>query len=66
MIEPLFDGRNMLEELARLSKFEPASAYEIVRRAFRKVSGVAEAELRGRLAEVPPRGNLYRSGTIPS
>jgi len=43
MIEPLFDGRNMLEELARLSKYEPASAYEIVRRAFRKESGVAEA-----------------------
>ena len=43
MIEPLFDGRNMLEELARLSKFEPASAYEIVRRAFRKESGAAEA-----------------------
>jgi molybdopterin-containing oxidoreductase family iron-sulfur binding subunit len=43
MIAPLFDGRNILEELARLSKFEPASAYEIVRKAFRKQSGVDEA-----------------------
>jgi molybdopterin-containing oxidoreductase family iron-sulfur binding subunit len=43
MIEPLFGGRNMLEELARLSNFEPASAYEIVRRAFRKESGVDAA-----------------------
>ena len=43
MIEPLFEGRSILEELARLSKYEPASGYEIVRRAFRKVSGVAEA-----------------------
>ena len=43
MIEPLFEGRSILEELARLSKYEPTSGYEIVRRAFRKVSGVAEA-----------------------
>jgi molybdopterin-containing oxidoreductase family iron-sulfur binding subunit len=40
MIEPLFGGRNMLEELARLSNYQPSSAYEIVRRAFRKQSGV--------------------------
>ena len=44
LIEPLFDGRNVLEELARLTKFETTSPYEIVRRAFRKVSGVAEAD----------------------
>jgi molybdopterin-containing oxidoreductase family iron-sulfur binding subunit len=44
LIEPLFGGRNLLEELARLSKFEPSSPYEIVRRSFRKISGVAEAD----------------------
>jgi molybdopterin-containing oxidoreductase family iron-sulfur binding subunit len=44
LIEPLFEGRNMLEELARLSGFEPASAYEIVRRTFRAESGVRGAE----------------------
>jgi molybdopterin-containing oxidoreductase family iron-sulfur binding subunit len=44
LIEPLFGGRNILEELARLTKFEPGSAYEIVRRSFRKSSGVAEAD----------------------
>ena len=44
MIEPLFDGRNVLEELARLTKFETSSPYEIVRRSFRKTSGVAEAD----------------------
>jgi molybdopterin-containing oxidoreductase family iron-sulfur binding subunit len=43
MIEPLFGGRNMLEELARLSNYQPSSAYEIVRRAFRKESGVNDA-----------------------
>jgi molybdopterin-containing oxidoreductase family iron-sulfur binding subunit len=43
MIEPLFAGRNMLEELARLSNDEPASAYEIVRRAFRTESAVDDA-----------------------
>ena len=44
LIEPLFGGRNVLEEVARLSEFETTSPYEIVRRAFRKVSGVAEAD----------------------
>ena len=44
MIEPLFDGRNVLEELARLTKFETSSPYEIVRRSFRKISGVKEAD----------------------
>ncbi len=43
LIEPLFDGRNVLEELARLTKFETSSPYEIVRRTFRKISGTADA-----------------------
>jgi len=43
MIEPLFGGRNMLEELARLSNYRPLFAYEIVRHAFRKESGVDDA-----------------------
>jgi molybdopterin-containing oxidoreductase family iron-sulfur binding subunit len=43
MIEPLFGGRNQLEELARLSNYQPSSAYEIVRRAFRQESGVDDA-----------------------
>ena len=43
LIEPLFDGRNVLEELARLTKFETSLPYEIVRRAFRKISGTADA-----------------------
>ena len=44
LIEPLFEGRNFLEELARLTKFETSSPYEIVRRSFRTISGVKEAE----------------------
>ncbi len=44
LIEPLFEGRNMLEELARLTQYETSSPYEIVRRAFRKVSGTKDAE----------------------
>jgi molybdopterin-containing oxidoreductase family iron-sulfur binding subunit len=44
LIEPLFEGRNFLEELARLTKFETSSAYEIVRLTFRKISGVKDAE----------------------
>ncbi len=43
LIAPLFDGRNVLEELARLTKFETSSSYEIVRRTFRKISGTADA-----------------------
>ena len=58
LIEPLFGGRNVLEEVARLSRFETSSPYEIVRRTFRKVSGAADGWIRGRLAEVPARGDL--------
>ena len=43
LIAPLFDGRNVLEELARLTKFETSSPYEIVRRTFRRISGTADA-----------------------
>ena len=45
LIEPLFGGRNVLEEVARLVKFETTSPYEIVRRSFRKISGVTETGL---------------------
>jgi molybdopterin-containing oxidoreductase family iron-sulfur binding subunit len=38
MIEPLFGGRTALEVLARLSGYETSVPYEIVRRAFQKVS----------------------------
>jgi molybdopterin-containing oxidoreductase family iron-sulfur binding subunit len=43
LIEPLFDGRTAIEVVARLSAFETTAPYEIVRRAFRKVSGAPEA-----------------------
>ncbi|MBV8487128.1 MAG: 4Fe-4S dicluster domain-containing protein [Planctomycetaceae bacterium] len=43
LIEPLFDGRNVLEELARLTEFETSSPYEIVRRLFRNISGTNDA-----------------------
>jgi molybdopterin-containing oxidoreductase family iron-sulfur binding subunit len=43
LIEPLFGGRTVLEVVAQLAGFETTKPYEIVRRAFRKVSGVAEA-----------------------
>jgi MoCo/4Fe-4S cofactor protein with predicted Tat translocation signal len=43
LIEPLFGGRTALEVVARLSGFETTAPYEIVRRAFRKVSGIADA-----------------------
>jgi molybdopterin-containing oxidoreductase family iron-sulfur binding subunit len=44
LIEPLFDGRGVLEVVARLSGFETTVPQEIVRRAFRKVSGVVPAD----------------------
>jgi molybdopterin-containing oxidoreductase family iron-sulfur binding subunit len=44
MIEPLFGGKTALELVARFSRFETSVPYEIVRRAFRKESGVAEAD----------------------
>ena len=44
MIEPLFGGRTALEVVARLSEFETTAPLEIVRRAIRKTSGVAETE----------------------
>jgi molybdopterin-containing oxidoreductase family iron-sulfur binding subunit len=43
LIDPLFGGRAALEVLARLSGYETATPYEIVRRAFRKVSGADPA-----------------------
>jgi MoCo/4Fe-4S cofactor protein with predicted Tat translocation signal len=45
LIEPLFGGRTALEVVARLAGFEVTAPYEIVRRAFRKVSGIADAAL---------------------
>ena len=44
LIEPLDGGRTILEVVAQLSAFETTAPYEIVRRSFRKVSRVAEAE----------------------
>ena len=43
LIEPLFGGRTVLELVAQLGKFETTKPYEVVRRAFRKNSGVGEA-----------------------
>ncbi len=43
LIEPLAGGRTALEVIARLSAYETTVPQEIVRRAFRKASGVAEA-----------------------
>ena len=43
LIEPLDGGRSALEVVAQLAAFEATAPYEIVRRGFRKVSGVAEA-----------------------
>ena len=42
LIEPLFGGRTVLELAAQLGKFETTHPLEIVRRAFRKISGVSE------------------------
>jgi molybdopterin-containing oxidoreductase family iron-sulfur binding subunit len=42
MIEPLFGGRTAIEVVARLCAFETTASYDIVRRAFRKVSRVPE------------------------
>jgi molybdopterin-containing oxidoreductase family iron-sulfur binding subunit len=44
LIEPLSGGRTALEVVARLAAFETTAPYEIVRHAFRKASGVAEAD----------------------
>jgi len=44
LIEPLSGARTALEVVARLSGYDTTAPYEIVRRTFRKVSGVAEAE----------------------
>ncbi|MGC8638697.1 MAG: TAT-variant-translocated molybdopterin oxidoreductase [Isosphaeraceae bacterium] len=63
MIAPLFDGRNMLEELARLSKYEPASAYEIARRAFREESGVTEANFEAEWRKFLHEGTYVHEGT---
>lgn len=38
LIEPLFDGRSPLEIVARLTGFETRDPYEIVRKAFRRLS----------------------------
>jgi molybdopterin-containing oxidoreductase family iron-sulfur binding subunit len=45
LIEPLFEGRPILEELARLTKYEVASPYEIVRHIFKAISKVADVDL---------------------
>jgi molybdopterin-containing oxidoreductase family iron-sulfur binding subunit len=45
LIEPLAGGRTALEVIARLSAYETTVPMEIVRRAFRKASGVPEADV---------------------
>jgi molybdopterin-containing oxidoreductase family iron-sulfur binding subunit len=44
LIEPLFGGRTALELVAQIAKFETNKPDEIVRRVFRKLSGVGETE----------------------
>jgi molybdopterin-containing oxidoreductase family iron-sulfur binding subunit len=44
LIEPLFGGRSVLDVVARWTRFETTSPYEIVRRSFRKISGVSAPE----------------------
>ena len=65
LIEPLFEGRNVLEELARLTKFETSSPYEIVRRTFRKISGVTEAGFEAAWRKFLHEGTSA-AGPIPS
>jgi molybdopterin-containing oxidoreductase family iron-sulfur binding subunit len=43
LIDPLFDGRTVLEVVARLIRFETTKPHEIVRRAFRRASRSSEA-----------------------
>jgi molybdopterin-containing oxidoreductase family iron-sulfur binding subunit len=47
LIEPLFDGRTALELVAQIGKYEAPRPDEIVRRAFRKASGIAQANFEG-------------------
>jgi molybdopterin-containing oxidoreductase family iron-sulfur binding subunit len=61
LIEPLFGGRTALELIARLSAFEATSPYEIVRRAFRKVSGVAAADFESAWRRFLHEGSLRDS-----
>ncbi|HEV3168453.1 MAG TPA: TAT-variant-translocated molybdopterin oxidoreductase [Isosphaeraceae bacterium] len=66
MIEPLFGGRTSLEVLARLSGFEATAPYEIVRRAFRKVSGVDPARFEALWSEFLHSGMLKGSALPPA
>jgi molybdopterin-containing oxidoreductase family iron-sulfur binding subunit len=45
LIEPLFGARTALELVAQITRYETTRPEEIVRRAFRKSSGVAPAEV---------------------
>ncbi len=59
LIEPLDGGRSALEVVAQLAAFETTAPYEIVRRGFRKVSGVA-------LADVEPAWRRFlHDGLLP-
>ncbi len=51
MIEPLFDRRNPLELLARISGYETSDPYEIVRRSFKRLTNGTEADWRRFLHE---------------
>jgi molybdopterin-containing oxidoreductase family iron-sulfur binding subunit len=62
LIEPLFDGRTVLELVARLIRFETTKPYEIVRRAFRRVSKASEAGFEVAWREFLHAGMLAGSG----
>jgi molybdopterin-containing oxidoreductase family iron-sulfur binding subunit len=61
LIEPLFGGRTALEVLARLAGYDTFTPYEIVRRAFRKVSGVDAAGFEARWRRYLHDGMLENS-----
>ncbi|HEX2972992.1 MAG TPA: 4Fe-4S dicluster domain-containing protein, partial [Tepidisphaeraceae bacterium] len=48
MIDPLFGGITPLEMLARISAYDTAEPYEIVRRSFRRVAGATDFETKWR------------------
>jgi molybdopterin-containing oxidoreductase family iron-sulfur binding subunit len=61
LIEPLFGGRTALELVAQLGHFETTQPYEIVRRAFRRVSGVSAEGLEAAWREFLHEGLLADS-----
>jgi molybdopterin-containing oxidoreductase family iron-sulfur binding subunit len=62
LIEPLFGGRTALELVAQMVPFESTKPYEIVRRAFRRVSGADEAGFEAAWRKFLYEGLLANSG----